>query len=218
VGFAVTAFPARKIAGVAGVVLLHVAAITALLHAIWVPAPRPQSAHEHIVWLILHEQPKPAKASVKAQQPRAGIPVPRTFYPDYRSITLPPATGETDLSGIHGSLFNCAPENLVNLSPDERAQCAIASTRREDDTTAVMNQPSRTKNPVRWARAVQRKQNPTLLPCMPPGLWTIICAANAISHRGFDLDMQPSYGDKPEHVGVPNGGDPPDALPKQEQK
>jgi hypothetical protein len=214
----VTAFPARRIAGVAGVALLHVAAITALLHGILVTqSARLQATHEHIVWLNLHQQPKPAKPSVKTQQPKTGVFVPRSFYPDYRTITLPPATEGTDLSGIRGSLFNCAPENLASLSQDERGHCAIASTRNPDDTTAVMNQPGRTKNPVRWARALQRKQNPTMLPCMPPSLWTIFCAANGISHHGFDLDMQPNYGDKADPVGVPNGGDPPDALPKQEQ-
>ena len=63
-----------------------------------------------------------------------------------------------------------------------------------------------------------RKQNPTLLPCMPPlSLAAILCASSGISNGGFDLDAMPNYGDKPEPVGVPNGGDPPIAVPKQEQ-
>lgn len=207
-------FPARRIAGVAGVVLLHVAVIGALVNAIYVsPPPQRAPAHDHIVWLILHPKVEPQKAKEKSAKPKAGLPAPQVSYPDYRTINLPPLTGETNLNGLHGLLFDCAPENLASLTPEERAQCTIASTRPPDDTKALMNQASKSKNPVRWARALQRKQNPTMLPCFPPSLASIFCAVRGIQDGGFDMDMEPNYGDKPQEVHVPNNGDEPHGHP-----
>ena len=205
--------PARGILGVAGVALLHIAIIAGLIRAIHFEAPHANApAHEHLVWLILH--PKPASSETRSSNPKNGTPPATVVYPDYRSIHLPPLTGETNPNGLGGSLFDCAPENLANLTPEQRAHCTVASIDRRDETSSLMEHPSKSKNAVRWARALQRKQNPTLLPCFPPSLQSIFCAANAISHGGFDLDAEPNYGDKPEDIHVPNAGDPPDAPPK----
>ena len=210
----------RKLAGVAGVVLLHAIIVGALWRATLFPSPPTAlTSRERIVWLIFRPALLPVKPAKKPTKPRTSVAVPQFTYPDYRTINLPPLTSETPTNGIHGFLFDCAPENLANLTPELRARCAVASTNRSDDTGAVTNHASRSKNAVRWARALARKQQPPLLPCASPegfgvGLGTVICLGQGIADGGFDLDAQPGYGDKPVEEHVSNGGDAPDGPPK----
>ena len=206
------AFPTRKFAGAAGVILLHVGVIAALLNALYTPAPPAVPAGEHIVWFTLAPKPVLAKKNLVPPRPQARIlSIP---YPDYRKIDIPPTTGQTDLGALHGFLFDCAPENLINLTAEQRAGCVTANAGpKPDDSVDYADHTNRSKNAVRWARGQMRKQQPLRLPCMPPGLATLICLGNGISDGGFDLDMQPSYGDKPRDVHVPNNGDPPNEPP-----
>ena len=202
-------FPARRFAGVAGAILLHIGVIAALLNAFYRPAPSIGSSAEHIVWFRL--APKPAEKVVIPPKQRARVISTPFHYPDYSKINLPPMPGETDLGALHGFLFDCAPENLNNLTPEQRAQCATASTgHKPDDSVDYADHTDRSKNAVRWARGLMRKQQPLLLPCMPPlnPIITVICLTKGAS-QGFDLDMQPRYSDKPEDIHVPNNGDPP---------
>lgn len=147
-------------------------------------------------------------------KPQDSTIAPARNYPDYRSITLPPLTGQTDLNGFHALLFGCAPQNLINLTPEERAQCKTEMAREKpDDFTADHAGPSHAKDPEHWARALMRRQQPTLLPCFPPGIQTPGCLATGLT-SGFDLDNQPGYGDMGPPIHVPNNGDPPDGPPK----
>jgi hypothetical protein len=211
----VSVFPARKFAGAAGVILLHAGVIAALLIAFHHPLPPTESSREHIVWFRLAPKPLPVeKASVPPKQRARVISTP-FHYPDYSKINLPPTKGETDLGALHGFLFDCALENLSNLTAEQRAQCATASAgRKPDDSVDYADHTDRSKNAVRWARGLMRKQQPTLLPCMPPlnPIVTVICLTKGAS-QGFDLDSQPSYGDKQEDLHVPNNGDPPGPPP-----
>ncbi len=206
-------FPARKFAGAAGVVLLHVGVIAALLNAFHLSGPPIASPREHIVWFRLAPKPLPAEKTEAPSKQRERVLSTPLRYPDYRKINLPPAIGDTDLGALHGFLFDCAPQNLINLTPEQRAQCLTAG-RKPDDSVDYADHTSRSKNAVRWARALMRKQQPTLLPCMPPlSLAALICLGKGAADGGFDLDAQPSYGDKPRDVHVPNNGDPPDGPP-----
>lgn len=207
-------FSARKLAGVAGVVLLHVGIIAALLHALHISWPTSAPSHEHIVWFTLSPKPLPVDRAKTPAKLRARVTSTPFRYPDYSRINLPPSPGETDLGALHGFLFDCAPQNLINLTPEQRAHCVTANAgEKPDDSVDYADHTDRSKNAVRWARGLMRRQQPTLLPCMPPGLATLICLGKGISGGGFDLDMQPSYGDKPQDVHVPNNGDPPNGPP-----
>lgn len=206
------AYPTRKVAGAAGVILLHVGVIAALLNALYRPVPSAVPARERIVWFAFAPKSAPAKKTPVPARPQARIL--STPYPDYRTITIAPMTGQTDLGALHGFLFDCAPENLINLTAEQRAGCVTANAGpKPDDSVDYADHTNRSKNAVRWARGQMRKQQPLRLPCMPPGLATLICLGNGISDGGFDLDMQPSYGDKPRDVHVPNNGDPPNEPP-----
>jgi hypothetical protein len=211
---AVRVFPARKFVGAAGVVLLHVGLIAALLNAFHNPLSPIASSREHIVWFTLAPKLLPAEKTKIAPKQRERIISTPFRYPDYSKINLPPTQGETDLGALHGFLFDCAPENLSNLTPEQRAHCATAHTgHKPDDSVNYADHTDRSKNAVRWARGLMRKQQPLLLPCMPPSLATLICLGKGAADGGIDLDAQPGYGDKPQDVHVPNNGDPPDSPP-----
>jgi hypothetical protein len=211
---AVRAIPARKFVGAVGVVLLHVCVIAALLNAFYRPAPPGTASREHIVWFRLAPKPLPAEKAIIPPRQRVRVLSTPFHYPDYSKINLPPTAGETDLGALHGFLFDCAPENLNNLTPEERARCATASAgQKPDDSVDYADHTDRSRNAARWARGLMRKQQPLLLPCMPPGIATLVCVAKGISGQGIDLDAQPNYGDKPQDVHVPNNGDPPGPPP-----
>jgi hypothetical protein len=211
----VRVFPARKFVGAAGVVLLHVGVIAALLNAFHHPMPPIASSREHIVWFTFAPKRLPSKKAETSSKPRERTISTPFRYPDYSKINLPPTQGETDLGALHGFLFDCAPENLINLTSGQRAECMTANAgRKPDDSVDYADHTNRSKNAVRWARGLMRKQQPLLLPCMPPlnPIVTVICLTKGAS-QGFDLDSQPSYGDKPEDLHVPNNGDPPGPPP-----
>ena len=162
--------------------------------------PAPESPREH----------RPHRA--QSPKPRARIVSPFVLAP----FTAPPTRAPSGLSDLHGGLFDCAPETLAGLKPEQRAECghtASAMAHRNPDVIPWPNNKyAPTKNTWRWARNVQRKNAPPLLPCANPTgispIATALCLANA-AVNGFDAEHKPEYFDHPEQVGVPNGGDPP---------
>lgn len=198
----------RRPASALIVVLLHVALIAVLLHATFRTSSKPEDVRE-IIFRLLRPAPRPERAP---EAPRLIRPV----APSQSTVTPPPAQNGMSLQGLHGFLFNCAPENLSNLTPDERAHClsgALAPT--PDETNTLRNQPSRSRDARHWARALARKQNPVLLPCASSqgvgvGITTVICIGKGLASGFGDLDDGPGYGDPPPvAVHVPNNGDPP---------
>jgi hypothetical protein len=119
----------------------------------------------------------------------------------------PNSTGS--LKGMYFYLYECTPENFANLTETEKARCAQASLSPvPNDTRSLLNQPSRAKDALRWQRALARKKNPTLLPCMSAGgfnpLGTALCLGKAAAKGSFgDLDEQPGYGDPDSAVHAP---------------
>jgi hypothetical protein len=209
----------RRLAGAGLVVVLHVTLIALLLHATFSPVPAARPTHEGILWFVLPQHPKAEKPKHVAK-PAGKHPKTRTIAPDYRAIALPPVTSSAPPAALHGLLFDCAPENLVNLSAEARAQCAASPLApKQDDSVDYADHTNRSHNAARWAREKQRKNQPLLLPCASPasifataGIGTLICLGNGVIN-GFDLDKLPMYGDRPEQIHVPNNGDPPDKPP-----
>lgn len=204
----------RRAGGAGFVLLLHLIVIAFLLQATLHTGKRIFAPHEGIIWFVLPPRAKPRPVRV--------IPAPASpprvthFVVPRKTIAIAPALSNFAVHGdLHALMFDCAPENLVNLQPEQRAQCmsAAGSAKAPDDTEVYAEHATRSKNSARWARGVMRKHEPLLLPCMPPGLGTIFCLLNAAKEGKIDLDEQPGYGDKPEPVGVPGGGDPPTHPP-----
>jgi hypothetical protein len=211
---AVPELPWRKILGATAVIVLHIAIIAVLLratiiHRIFRPAPSET---------ILLLPPPPPKPKVKHIEPSARLIAPPLKLPDYRGLTIPLTKDENASAGadLGFQLFDCRIENLSKLTDEQRARCAKSSTApKPDDSVDFADHTNRARDPTRWAREKERKNQPGLLPCASSqsifatlSTGTILCLAHgAIS--GFDLDARPLYNERPEETHIPNGGEPP---------
>lgn len=199
----------RRLSSALLVVFIHVVIIAVLLHAVTRRGERITPAREIVLRFL--RPPPPAIVKPVAPPPPIRSIVP--LAPSPHAITPPPAANPGSLQGLHMLLFNCAPENLGNLSPEERQQCEMASIPPAPAQTDIpRNLPSRAKDAPQWERALARKNNPTLLPCMPPlSLAAVLCMGNGLANGFGKLDNQPHYGDAPGVAArVPNNGDPSD--------
>ncbi len=69
------------------------------------------------------------------------------------------------MESLGRSLFNCAPENLGLLSPEERARCG-GSGIAPDNGLAAAGPPSHVKNPELRAAEMEKKNTPMNVPCV----------------------------------------------------
>ncbi len=209
---------ARELASAAGVALLHVIVIAALVKATYVIIPNHPVAREIEVWFIFPPKPQPkARRQPQKENAKASSRItPETpVIPDYAHITLPPSWGEKNANGLNQSLFGCEPDHIALLSAEDRAKCpsvAAASRDRDKDAVDYHDHTDRSKDREHWARGRDRKNMPLLLPCASPygigvSLGTLLCLAKGAT-EGFDPDNQPGYMDKPVIIHVPNNGDP----------
>jgi hypothetical protein len=204
----------RRTGGAGLVLLLHLIMIAFLLRATLHAVQHISTAHEETIWFVPPPRVKPQ--TVRVVPAPAAPPHSTRFVIPRNTITPAPMVPNiTEHGDLHALLFDCAPENLANLPPQQRARCLSApgSTKPPSDTEVYAEHATRSHEAARWARGVARKHEPLLLPCMPPGLGTLLCLAKAAKDGKFDLDELPSYGDKPEDIQTPNGGDPPTHPP-----
>jgi hypothetical protein len=193
------------------VVVAHVVVIAWMLHAALSPVPVAPSVRETLLWLSLAPRAKVQPPQTPAIKPEKRPAVAPTRLPDYPAIASPPTPDASSLEGLHAFLFNCTPENLANLTPEQRAQCASPGSK-PHDSVDYADHSGRAHQAARWAHDLARKQAPLLLPCanaqgISP-LATLACLGKSLV-TGFDLNA-PGYADKPDEAHVPNGGDPPD--------
>jgi hypothetical protein len=190
---------ARRTAGAALVLLLHIALVAALINAIS-ETPRIAQAEREIMLQFL---PPPNKPKPLPGHRSEGRPSPA--LPDYHGITLPPAAPEApSLGGLGRSLFGCSPENLANLPPDERTRCAAAMAMGPGNSVDFRDHVNRSADAALWERDRARKNSPFLLPCMSPQgfspLYTAYCAAKTALDGKFDPEDQLGYQDLPDHT------------------
>jgi hypothetical protein len=142
------------------VLLLHLALLLGLLRAVTVPIkPPPIQAREMILRLMPQLKSPPAQ---RAAPPAAALPQRRS--PVAPLVPPPLATAPVpDLSGFGRSLFGCAPENLGNLSREERAHCDTGPMR--PDGSAMTEPRSHVKDPARRAAEMAAKNMPGHIPC-----------------------------------------------------
>jgi hypothetical protein len=142
------------------VLLLHLALLLGLLRAVTTPIRSPTvKAREMILRLMpLRKSPLVQKTVTPTMtSPQARSPVVPLVPPPLTTAPNP------DLSRLGRSLFGCAPENLSNLSREERAHCDTGLAR--PDTNAMTEPRSYVKDPGRRAAEIAAKNTPGHIPC-----------------------------------------------------
>ena len=204
----------RRVGTALLVVVFHALLILILLRETLHQSEEPPVTREVVLRLVRPPPPAAARPEIlpptlPSLEPLFPVaPVPGTNNP------ASPTNGAS-LHGLYFFLYECTPENFANLTEEERARCASASlSPNPDETNTLRNLPSRSHDAAAWNRALVRKNNPPLLPCMSPQgfnpLGTAMCLGKAAAKGGFgNLDEAPGYGDAPSVVRDPSTGVPP---------
>jgi hypothetical protein len=146
------------------VLLLHALLLFAFLRFLVKPQsagiPNPERLLESMISMPkVTATPPPAaparqRARVRVQpsgEQSGGMPSP-----------APPAL-TPDIRGLGQAVLGCAPENLVNLTPAQRAHCPGGFS--APDESAVAEPPSHVKDPLRRAAEMKARNAPLRIPC-----------------------------------------------------
>jgi hypothetical protein len=142
------------------VLLLHLLLLLGLLRSLTVPVKIPHATPREMILRLL-----PMLKSAPAENAAP----PAVASPQLRSRVVPlvpPPVGNApapSLSGLGQSLFGCAPENLGNLSREQRAHCDTGLARPDD--SVMVEPPSHVKDPRRRAAEMAAKKAPAKIPC-----------------------------------------------------
>ncbi len=184
--------PGQRFASLALMMALHLVVLWALLQMV-TKTPVAIRAREIFLRISVPRQERITPAPPpprQAQRPR-GAPV-------LGARPLPaPVIPAPDLRGLGQSVFGCAPENLPNLSADQRSHCHGLA--RPDDSLLV-EPPSHVKDPQRRAAEMRAKNTPGNIPCtyvaVDPSFGNPVPAASlgCLADGVFGKDIPPLTG------------------------
>lgn len=146
----------RRIISAALVLLLHLLLLVALLRSVIHPV-RPTTIRE----IFFRLAPQPDRASPLPPPLPAMATPPRGGVVSGAMPSLAPAA--PDIRGLGQALFGCAPENLGNLTQEQRSHCATSLAR--PDGSAVAEPSTLVKDAVRWVGALKERNTPGRIPC-----------------------------------------------------
>ena len=158
-------FGASRAVSLLLVALLHALLLFAILHfMVETPKAVIARAPEHLLEMIINTARKPVPVTSPARRAKPAPPRPSRggvtsgVMPSYAPPVAPP-----DVTGLGQALFGCAPENLPNLTPDQRAHCTNGFTRPDDG--ALAEPKSHVKDPLRREAEMRTKNTPDRVPC-----------------------------------------------------
>jgi hypothetical protein len=154
--------PPQRLLSLALVALLHALLFFAFLHFLVTPRTAGKAVPERLLEMIISTTKKPVPASAPPAQRAPVLPrrggVTSGVMPSYAPPVAPP-----DVTGLGQALFGCAPENIPNLTPDQRAHCTNGFTRPDDST--LVEPKSHVQDPARREAEMRTKNTPGRLPC-----------------------------------------------------
>ena len=146
------------------VLLLHALLLLAFLQFLVKPQgaglTRPERLLELMISMPKTVAPPPPPAAPARQ--RAPVSVQPGGEKSGAMPSLAPPVLTPDIRGLGQALVGCAPENLSNLTVEQRSHCPGLS--RPDDS-AVLEPPSHVKDPVRRAAEMKARNAPLRVPC-----------------------------------------------------
>lgn len=147
------------------VALLHALLLFAVLHFLVVMPKRGiASAPERLLEMIINtaRPPVPVPKAVPHTRTAPAVPRPGGEYsgvmPSYAPPVAPP-----DVSGMGQALFGCAPENIPNLTPDQRAHCSNGFTRPGEN--ALVEPKSHVQDLARREAEMRARNGQARVPC-----------------------------------------------------
>jgi hypothetical protein len=169
---------------------------------------RPQNEQESVLFLsrppIRRVEPTvaiiDARGAPLAHNRSASAPVlPLFVQPDSTSTeAAPTASAPSSPDALHSpghALFDCAPEKLANLPPDERANCppAIQSMAKQNGSD-VITSPYQAKNQAHWDEEMARKNAPVTLPggSILGAVVTLLTKPSAFADKRSYTDTSPA--------------------------
>jgi hypothetical protein len=161
--------PAQRLCSFLLVLLLHGFLLFALLHFLVQRQTAIATAPEHLLEMIISTARPPAPVP-QAAPPRRLTPAAPIQGGEHSGAmpSLAPPVAAPDITGLGQALLGCAPENIPNLTPDQRAHCTNVLggggfTR--PDENAVIEPKSHVKDPVRRAAEMRARNTPGRIPC-----------------------------------------------------
>jgi hypothetical protein len=146
------------------VLLLHALLLFAFLQFLVKPQgagmPNPERLLELMISMPRVSAPPPPAAPARQ---RAPVRVQPGGEQSGAMPSLAPPALTPDIRGLGQALLGCAPENLVNLTPEQRARCHSGFSRPDD--SAVIEPPSHVKDPLRRAAEMKARSAPLRIPC-----------------------------------------------------
>jgi hypothetical protein len=148
------------------VALLHALLLFAILHFMVTPKISVTRTPERLLEMIISTTRKPIPVSLPAPVKRSKPTLSPLRPGGVTSGAMPsysPPVPAPDITGLGQALFGCAPENIPNLTPDQRAHCINGITRPNDN--ALVEPRSHVKDPARREAEMRTKNTPGRIPC-----------------------------------------------------
>lgn len=146
------------------VLLLHALLLFAFLQFLVKPQsagiPNPERLLELMIRMPRLSAPPPPAAPVRQRAPARVHP---GGEQSGRMPSFAPPALTPDIRGLGQALLGCAPENLVNLTPAQKAHCPGGFS--APDERAVAEPPSHVKDSLRRAAEMKAKNAPLRIPC-----------------------------------------------------
>ena len=146
------------------VLLLHALLLFALLQFLVKPQSAGIAGPQRLLELMI-SMPKVTAPPPPAAPARQRAPV-RAQPGGEQSGAMPslaPPVETPDIRGLGQALLGCAPENLVNLTSEQRAHCHSGFSAPDE---SVLAQPSsHVKGPLRRAAEMKARNTPLRIPC-----------------------------------------------------
>src|ERR1700753_1290130 len=147
------------------VLLLHALLLLAFLQFLVKPQGAGLIKPERLLELMI-SMPKtvapPPPPAVPARQ-RAPVRVQPGGEKSGSMPSLAPPVETPDIRGLGQALLGCAPENLVNLTPEQRTHCHSGIFAQDESTVAEPG--SHVKDPVRRAAEMKARSVLLRIPC-----------------------------------------------------
>lgn len=144
------------------VALLHALLLFAALHFM-VATPHRPAMPERLLEMIISAARKPAPVMVIPAGPPASSKAKRGgVFSGAVPFAVSPAA-PPDVTGLGQALFGCAPENIANLPPEQRAHCTAGLPHFDDH--ALLQPKSHVQDPLRREAEMRAKNTPGRVPC-----------------------------------------------------